>query len=98
MRHGFEILARIGIHDFERAAPQRLAIAIEIDIDPSRLPGRDEHVIVGWKTLELDSFLRSVFGPTPAARSAAVELIWQRAVDYIPIRERLQPLLPGLFG
>lgn len=39
---GFEILARIGIHDFERAAPQRLVIAIEIDFEPSRLPDRDE--------------------------------------------------------
>ncbi len=39
---GFEIPTRIGIHDFERAAPQRLAIRIEIDIDPSRLPCRDE--------------------------------------------------------
>jgi dihydroneopterin aldolase len=39
---GFEVQARIGIHDFERAAPQRLAIALEIDIDPSRLPDRDD--------------------------------------------------------
>lgn len=64
----------------------------------ARLPSKGEHVIVGWKTLGNDSFLRSVFGPTPAAREAAVGLIWQRAVDYIPIHERLQPVLPGLFG
>lgn len=63
----------------------------------ARLPSRDENVIVGWKTLGVDQFLRSVFGPTPAARTAAIELIWQRPVDYIPIVERLQPLLPGLF-
>ncbi len=41
---GFEVLARIGIHDFERSAPQRLAITIEIDIEPSRFPGRDDIV------------------------------------------------------
>lgn len=39
---GFEIQARIGIHEFERRGPQRLSIAIEIEIEPSRLPSRDE--------------------------------------------------------
>lgn len=39
---GFEIEARIGIHDFERRAPQRLTIAIELDIDPALLPDRDD--------------------------------------------------------
>lgn len=39
---GLEIQARIGIHDFERAAPQRLAITIEIEIEPSRLPASDD--------------------------------------------------------
>ncbi len=39
---GFEIEARIGIHDFERAAAQRLVITIEIDIEPARLPQRDD--------------------------------------------------------
>lgn len=39
---GFEIEVRIGIHDFERDGPQRLAIAIEFDIEPSLLPARDD--------------------------------------------------------
>ena len=39
---GFEIEARIGIHDFERARPQRLAIAIEIELAAARLPRRDD--------------------------------------------------------
>ncbi len=39
---GLEIQARIGIHDFERAAPQRLVITIEIDIEASRLPASDD--------------------------------------------------------
>lgn len=33
--------ARIGIHDFERRAAQRLKISLEIDIDPARLPSDD---------------------------------------------------------
>ena len=39
---GFEIEARIGLHDFERKAPQRLVISIKIEIYPDRLPTRDE--------------------------------------------------------
>ena len=62
----------------------------------ARLPNNDEHVIVGWKTLGLDPFLRSVFGPSPACRSATIELLRHGPVDYISIRERLQPELPGL--
>ena len=38
----FELTARIGIHAFERAEAQRVAISIEIDIDPALLPARDE--------------------------------------------------------
>ena len=38
----FEVAARIGIHDFERTGPQQVSISIEIDIDPRRLPGRDD--------------------------------------------------------
>lgn len=38
---GLEVEARIGIHDFERQAPQRLRITIEIDIEPHRLPAQD---------------------------------------------------------
>lgn len=38
----FEVAARIGIHDFERNGPQRLAISIELDLDPQQLPGRDD--------------------------------------------------------
>ncbi len=38
---GFEIEVSIGIHDFERNGPQRLAIAIEIEIDPKLLPQQD---------------------------------------------------------
>lgn len=37
-----EIETRIGIHDFERTAPQRLSISIEIEIDAARLPARDD--------------------------------------------------------
>lgn len=39
---GFEIDVSIGIHDFERNGPQRLTIAIELEIDPSLLPQHDE--------------------------------------------------------
>ena len=39
---GFEIEAAIGIHDVERQRRQRLAISIEIEIDPASLPGRDD--------------------------------------------------------
>jgi len=28
----FEVMARIGIHDFERAGPQRVLISVEIDL------------------------------------------------------------------
>ena len=38
----FEIETRIGIHDFERNAPQRLLISIEVEIDHDRLPTRDD--------------------------------------------------------
>jgi dihydroneopterin aldolase len=34
--------ADIGIHDFERAGRQHLQLHIELDIDPGRLPVRDE--------------------------------------------------------
>lgn len=34
--------ARIGIHEFERNAPQRLAVEIEVDIEPSRVPKCDD--------------------------------------------------------
>ena len=39
---GFEIEVRIGLHDFERVAPQRLSISIEVEIAADRLPGRDD--------------------------------------------------------
>lgn len=39
---GFEVEAEIGIHDFERGVRQRVAIAIEITLDPARLPASDE--------------------------------------------------------
>lgn len=39
---GFEIQARIGIHDFERCGPQRLTITIELELEPARLPARDD--------------------------------------------------------
>jgi dihydroneopterin aldolase len=39
---GFEVEARIGIHDFERRAPQRLSIGVEVEIDPARLPSSDD--------------------------------------------------------
>ena len=38
----FVVDAGIGIHDFERAGRQRVAISIEIDIDPELVPGRDD--------------------------------------------------------
>ncbi len=34
--------AEIGIHDFERGQPQRVAISISVDISPDRLPGTDD--------------------------------------------------------
>lgn len=37
-----EVETRIGIHDFERAAPQRLLISIEIELDPALVPSRDD--------------------------------------------------------
>lgn len=36
-----EVLARIGIHAFEREQAQRLAISIEIELDPAELPTAD---------------------------------------------------------
>ena len=39
---GFEVEADIGIHDFERKAPQRIAIRIELELDPADLPSRDD--------------------------------------------------------
>ena len=39
---GFEIMASIGIHDFERAAPQRLLIDVEIDLAATARPAEDE--------------------------------------------------------
>lgn len=39
---GFEVLAEIGIHDFERGIRQRITIRIELEIDPKLLPRHDD--------------------------------------------------------
>jgi dihydroneopterin aldolase len=39
---GFEIMASIGIHDFELAAPQRLLIDVEIEMEGTERPAEDE--------------------------------------------------------
>lgn len=36
-----EVIARIGIHAFEREKPQRLVISIELELDPDALPAAD---------------------------------------------------------
>lgn len=36
-----EVLARIGIHAFERQKPQRLVISIELELEPDGLPVAD---------------------------------------------------------
>ena len=38
----FEVQAQIGIHDFERNGRQRVAISIEIEIDPGLVPACDD--------------------------------------------------------
>ena len=38
----FQVMARIGVHEFERTAPQRLMIGIEIELEPVALPDRDD--------------------------------------------------------
>ena len=47
-----EIEAAIGIHDFERRTRQRVAISIEIEIDPRMLPGRDD-IFCGFRSCAL---------------------------------------------
>lgn len=39
---GFEVEADIGIHEFERARAQRVTIRVELELDPSALPARDD--------------------------------------------------------
>jgi dihydroneopterin aldolase len=51
---GFEIMASIGIHDFELAAPQRLLIDVEIELEATERPAEDD---IG-EVLDYD-FLRS---------------------------------------
>lgn len=50
----FSIQANIGIHDFEKAGPQRLLISVEIEVDLPGAPSSDEIEAV----LDYD-FLRS---------------------------------------
>ena len=77
-----EVQARIGIHDFERIGPQRLAIAIEIEIAPEAIPVRDD---IG-DTLDYD-WVREAVRTLVASRHfdlqetlarAIVEIIGQR--------------------
>jgi dihydroneopterin aldolase len=46
--------ARIGVHDFELARPQRVLVDIRLELDPARLAARDELA----DTLDYD-FLRN---------------------------------------
>ena len=42
MLNGIEVTCSIGIHDFERAAPQRVLIDIEVVLDPEMEPAADD--------------------------------------------------------
>lgn len=38
----FEVQATIGIHDFEKAGPQRLLISVDVEVDPPDAPLADD--------------------------------------------------------
>jgi len=58
--------------------------------------GFDRFTDVFEDVLAADRFLRSVLGPTPAARQTLLARMAQGAVPFAPLAERCQARLPGL--
>ena len=63
-----------------------------------RLGGRgaDPYCAFDDDALGSDPFLRSVLGLTPEQRAALLARMTAGPVPFVPLRERLQPSLPGL--
>ena len=58
--------------------------------------GADPYSAVDDEALGADPFLRSVLGLTPEQRAALIARMTAGPVPFVPLRERLQPTLPGL--
>ena len=56
----------------------------------------DRFTEVDFETLDADPFLRGLLGPDGAERCRLILRMAREAVPYAPLRERLQPVLPGL--
>jgi len=62
----------------------------------ARIPGMDAYTGIDEALCGADRFLRSVLGPTEPARRAALARMCTGPAPFVPLRERLQPSLPGL--
>jgi len=62
----------------------------------ARIPGMDAFTGLDEALCGADRFLRSVLGPTERARRAVLVRMCAGPTPFVPLRERLQPSLPGL--
>jgi len=62
----------------------------------ARIPGMDAFTGIDEALCAADRFLRSVLGPTEQARRGALARLCAGPAPFVPLRERLQPNLPGL--
>jgi len=66
------------------------------DAPNARIPGMDAYTGIDEALCARDRFLQGVFGPTERARRAALVRLCAGPAPFVPLRERLQPSLPGL--
>ena len=73
---GFEVQAQIGIHDFEKAAPQRLRIGVDLYLDADGPPAGDDIADV----LDYDFLRAEIGGPVAGRRTALQETLAEAIV------------------
>ena len=62
---------------------------------PWKKDGVDPNVMVNRPAIAADRFLRSVLGPTEVMQAEVMTRMLAGTVPFVPLRERMQPMLPG---